>query len=81
VLKAFINIITIAVTPTFRVTSEGRSRPRRASKTVRIRTIIRLEPERMRAPGAAPPAGSPFFILNDLGGRWLGKSLLVGLAI
>jgi len=34
----------------------------------------------MRAPGAAPLAGSPFFIVNDLDGRWLGKSLLVGLA-
>ena len=35
-----------------------------------VRTIIRLERERMRAPGAAPPVGSPFFILNDLDGCW-----------
>lgn len=35
-----------------------------------VRTVIRLERERMRAPGAAPPVGSPFFILNDLDGCW-----------
>ena len=35
-----------------------------------VRTIIRLERERMRAPGAAPPVGSPFFILTDLNGCW-----------
>ena len=35
-----------------------------------VRTIIRLERERMRAPDAAPPVGSPFFILSDLDGCW-----------
>ncbi len=40
-----------------------------------VRTIIRLERERMRAPGAAPPVGSPFFILNDLDGCWQNELL------
>jgi hypothetical protein len=35
-----------------------------------VRTIIRLERERMRAPGATPAAGPPFFILRDLDGCW-----------
>ena len=35
-----------------------------------VRTIIRLERERMRAPGAPPPL-APFFILQDLDGCWL----------
>jgi hypothetical protein len=35
-----------------------------------VRTIMRLERERMRAPGASPPVGSQFFILNDLDGCW-----------
>lgn len=35
-----------------------------------VRTIIRLERERMRAPGAPPPP-APFFILRDLDGCWL----------
>jgi hypothetical protein len=35
-----------------------------------VRTIIRLERQRLRAPGAAPPVGSPFSILNDLDGCW-----------
>jgi hypothetical protein len=35
-----------------------------------VRTIIRLERERIRAPGATPKPGSPFFILRDLDGCW-----------
>ena len=35
-----------------------------------VRTIIRLEWERMRAPGDTPQPGSPFFILRDLDGCW-----------
>ena len=35
-----------------------------------VRTIIRLERERMRAPGATPTPGPPFFILRDLDGCW-----------
>ena len=35
-----------------------------------VRTIIRLERERMRAPGATPKPGPPFFILRDLDGCW-----------
>jgi hypothetical protein len=35
-----------------------------------VRTIIRLERERIRAPGATPTPGTPFFILNDLDGCW-----------
>ena len=35
-----------------------------------VRRIIRLERERMRAPGATPQPGSPFFILRDLDGCW-----------
>jgi hypothetical protein len=34
-----------------------------------VRTIIRLERERIRAPGAPPPL-APFFILRDLDGCW-----------
>ena len=35
-----------------------------------VRTIIRLERERIRAPGATPSPGPPFFILRDLDGCW-----------
>ena len=35
-----------------------------------VRTIIRLERERMRAPGFTPQPGPPFFILRDLEGCW-----------
>jgi hypothetical protein len=35
-----------------------------------VRTIIRLERERMRAPGFTPQPGPPFFILRDLDGCW-----------
>jgi hypothetical protein len=35
-----------------------------------VRTIIRLERERMRKSGAAAPVGLPFFILTDLDGCW-----------
>jgi hypothetical protein len=35
-----------------------------------VRTIIRLERERIRAPGATPQPGPPFFILRDLDGCW-----------
>ena len=35
-----------------------------------VRTIIRFERETIRAPGAAPPVGFPFSILNDLDGCW-----------
>jgi hypothetical protein len=40
-----------------------------------IRTIIRLERERIRAPGATPKLGPPFSILRDLEGCW-GSALL-----
>jgi hypothetical protein len=40
-----------------------------------VRTIIRLERERMRAPGAAAPVGSPFFVLSDLEGCWRSDQL------
>jgi hypothetical protein len=35
-----------------------------------VRTIIRLERERIHAPGATPNPGPPFFILRDLDGAW-----------
>ncbi len=35
-----------------------------------VRTVIRLERERIRAPGATPSPGPPFFILRDLDGCW-----------
>jgi hypothetical protein len=35
-----------------------------------VRTIIRLECERMRAPDFTPQPGPPFFILRDLEGCW-----------
>ncbi len=40
-----------------------------------VRTIIRLERERIRAPGPTPEPGPPFFILRDLDGCW-GNALL-----
>ncbi len=40
-----------------------------------VRTIIRLERERSRAPGATPEPGPPFFLLRDLDGCW-GNRLL-----
>jgi hypothetical protein len=39
------------------------------------RTIIRLERERSRAPGATPEPGPPFLLLRDLDGCW-GNGLL-----
>jgi hypothetical protein len=35
-----------------------------------VRTIIRLERERLRAPDITPDPGPPFFILRDLDGCW-----------
>jgi hypothetical protein len=40
-----------------------------------VRTIIRLERERMRAADATQTPGPPFFILRDLDGCWLNASL------
>jgi hypothetical protein len=40
-----------------------------------VRTIIRFERERMRAPGTTPTPESSFFILNDLNGCWQSAAL------
>jgi len=40
-----------------------------------VRTIIRLERQRRRAPGFTPQPGPPFFILRDLDGCWHETSL------